>query len=146
MSLRLAISSSLTSSSTPATTPATPHANASSSFHVFQTTTSPPLVLGNGTYTISRRASEAPSTPLIPSSSVSVADAGENGTAGADLVSNGAIAVADANKPRATVNVEAMVAEARRRGMQKGRREDEIESMAQTAARCAQRIFAMCPE
>lgn len=136
MSLRLATSSSFTSSSTPTTTPATPYPNASNSFHVFRATSSPPPVLGHGTYTISRRVSEAPSTSIPPSSSASVVDAGNTGEISAGHEINGAVVGIDNNRPVATVSVEAVVEEARRRGIQKGRKEEEVEAMAQTAFRC----------
>lgn len=141
MSLRLATSSSFASSSTPVTTPVIPHANASSSFHVFRAASSPPPIAGDGTYSISRRASEAPSTPKPPSSSVSVADVGN--TKETDVIHgvNGAVAGTDNHQLPVTVNIEAMAEEARRRGIQKGRKEDEVEAIAQTAFRCAYHLL-----
>lgn len=145
MSLRLAAttstSSSFVSSSTPTATPVTPHADASSSFHVFRATESPPPSLSNGTYGISSRDSVPPPTPVF--TEVDIA----NGEKIAAISSaNGLVEVAkgkgkekekEKEKPCVTVDIDAAAEDARQRGRQKGRRDEEVEAMAQTAARCA---------
>lgn len=140
MSLRLAAaastSSTFASSSTPATTPVTPHVNPGSSFHVFRATASPPPVLGSGSYSNSRRPSEVPTTPAIRSPSVS------NGDRNGDAVNNRANGINVQSKekekertPLITVDIEEAEEEARQRARRKGRTEEEVGAIAQTAAR-----------
>lgn len=141
MSLRVAAAastpSSLASSSTPATTPVTPQNSARSSFHVFRATASPPPVLRDvGSLSISRKPSQAPSTPLITSASVQL---GDDGNDSANTSANDASLQAkgkEKERPQlVAVDIDAAAEEARQRGRRKGRRDEEAEIMAQTAAR-----------
>lgn len=104
------------SSSTPTASSA---AQAASSYHVFQATPS------NGSFSRTASVSEAP-TPAPQT----------------EVESPAANHVEEPPKPVATVDVQAISDEVWRRGKAKGRRQEEVDAMQQTAVRCVLYISA----